>query len=330
MYSLLPDTQDRHDPTPATPGLSACFREHVVDLRLRYTQSEQAPKTHRTVQSAPAKIHLRWLNIVSPGRTYNALSAQTDRNPKLPLRSANPAAQNATPTSTPRPILNLRRHQRTSSETSAAHSSTTTYKTPESIIQRGSKEKSGYDAGCPPIPVSYYGFRYYDPVTGRWPSRDPIEERGGVNAYGFVGNSPTNWFDPLGEAPQRMGDRRSDRRIPKLPGPSDGFVVHCGAGDGIQAYVIPDRPFGFDFSGCCEAHDTCYGDCSASGGISKSACDREFGECMRNVVQSNSSMIRPAVLGNALAWIYEQAVNHLGCPAFRGAQSSCACPGKCD
>ncbi len=27
----------------------------------------------------------------------------------------------------------------------------------------------------------YYGYRYYDPVTGRWPSRDPIEERGGVN-----------------------------------------------------------------------------------------------------------------------------------------------------
>jgi hypothetical protein len=22
---------------------------------------------------------------------------------------------------------------------------------------------------------------YYDPVTGRWPSRDPIGERGGVN-----------------------------------------------------------------------------------------------------------------------------------------------------
>ncbi len=24
----------------------------------------------------------------------------------------------------------------------------------------------------------YYGYRYYDPVTGRWPSRDPIEEKG--------------------------------------------------------------------------------------------------------------------------------------------------------
>ena len=33
----------------------------------------------------------------------------------------------------------------------------------------------------------YYGYRYYDPLTGRWPSRDPIEEEGGVNLYGFVG-----------------------------------------------------------------------------------------------------------------------------------------------
>lgn len=29
---------------------------------------------------------------------------------------------------------------------------------------------------------------YYDPVQGRWCSRDPIGEQGGVNLYGFVGN----------------------------------------------------------------------------------------------------------------------------------------------
>jgi RHS repeat-associated protein len=29
--------------------------------------------------------------------------------------------------------------------------------------------------------VTYYGYRWYDPHTGRWPSRDPIEERGGLN-----------------------------------------------------------------------------------------------------------------------------------------------------
>ena len=47
----------------------------------------------------------------------------------------------------------------------------------------------------------YYGYRYYDPVTGRWPSRDPIGERGGVNLYGFVYNSPSDWLDLLGREP---------------------------------------------------------------------------------------------------------------------------------
>lgn len=44
----------------------------------------------------------------------------------------------------------------------------------------------------------YYGYRYYDPVTGRWPSRDPIEERGGVNLYGMMGNSAIFRIDRLG------------------------------------------------------------------------------------------------------------------------------------
>jgi len=48
--------------------------------------------------------------------------------------------------------------------------------------------------------VSVYGFRYMDPVTGRWPSRDPIGERGGLNLYGFVGNNGVNAWDVLGLA----------------------------------------------------------------------------------------------------------------------------------
>jgi RHS repeat-associated protein len=47
----------------------------------------------------------------------------------------------------------------------------------------------------------YYGYRYYDPLTGRWPSRDPIAERGGVNLYGFVYNNPFGWYDYLGRDP---------------------------------------------------------------------------------------------------------------------------------
>ena len=49
--------------------------------------------------------------------------------------------------------------------------------------------------------VTYYGYRYYDPLTGRWPSRDPIGERGGINLYGFVGNDGVNLWDALGKAP---------------------------------------------------------------------------------------------------------------------------------
>lgn len=51
------------------------------------------------------------------------------------------------------------------------------------------------------VGVTDYSYRYYDPMTGRWPSRDPIGERGGVNLYGFVKNEGTNLVDPLGQAP---------------------------------------------------------------------------------------------------------------------------------
>lgn len=51
-----------------------------------------------------------------------------------------------------------------------------------------------------PRRLHYYGYRYYDSVTGRWPSRDSFGERGGVNLYGFVGNDGVNRLDLLGLA----------------------------------------------------------------------------------------------------------------------------------
>ena len=41
-------------------------------------------------------------------------------------------------------------------------------------------------------------YRAYDPALGRWPSRDPIGEEGGLNLYGFVGNDAANGLDILG------------------------------------------------------------------------------------------------------------------------------------
>ena len=60
-------------------------------------------------------------------------------------------------------------------------------------IRRKSPENKGF-----PGRVSCYGYRYYDPETGRWPSRDPIGEVGGINLYGFVGNDGVNQWDILG------------------------------------------------------------------------------------------------------------------------------------
>ncbi len=45
-----------------------------------------------------------------------------------------------------------------------------------------------------------YNFRarWYDPVTGRWLSKDPIGISGGLNQYVFVENNPVNARDPWG------------------------------------------------------------------------------------------------------------------------------------
>jgi RHS repeat-associated protein len=43
-----------------------------------------------------------------------------------------------------------------------------------------------------------YGYRYYSPSSGRWLSKDPIQEEGGLNIYTFTENSPLNSTDLFG------------------------------------------------------------------------------------------------------------------------------------
>src|SRR5581483_1131458 len=49
-----------------------------------------------------------------------------------------------------------------------------------------------------PANLSYYGARFYDPTLQRWLNQDPIGEAGGGNLYNFVGNSPLDVVDPVG------------------------------------------------------------------------------------------------------------------------------------
>ncbi len=79
-----------------------------------------------------------------------------------------------------------------------------------------------------------YGYRYYDPETGRWPSRDSIEERGGVNLYGFVGNDGVNAWDLLGMASaesrrvwRENRRNRASSSSPPQPEIFDNFTFHA-------------------------------------------------------------------------------------------------------
>jgi RHS repeat-associated protein len=44
----------------------------------------------------------------------------------------------------------------------------------------------------------YYRARYYDPLSGRFLSEDPIRFQGGINFYAYVRDNPTGFSDPSG------------------------------------------------------------------------------------------------------------------------------------
>ncbi len=52
-----------------------------------------------------------------------------------------------------------------------------------------------------PTGLTVAPFRFYDAELGRWLSRDPIAEEGGLNLYGYAFNSPVNYVDPEGASP---------------------------------------------------------------------------------------------------------------------------------
>jgi len=172
----------------------------------------------------------------------------------------------------------------------------------------------------------FYGFRYYDPVTGRWPSRDPIGENGGINIYHYVWNDPINWYDPFGESPS-SGRRSDDRtgtgnRYNDTPPRPDGFPGFPstfrhngkwgGAGwvsgkwmreDGTDGPLPrpgdPDyQPPESDRDACYEGHDICINQCPPGTPCPEDAkkrsdceegCDQVLGNCLFR-------------LGNPLLW----------------------------
>jgi RHS repeat-associated protein len=57
-------------------------------------------------------------------------------------------------------------------------------------------------------------YRPFDGSVGRWPSRDPIGERGGLNLYFYCANNPLNYKDPFGLDKQCDGSGGNNKSDP--------------------------------------------------------------------------------------------------------------------
>jgi hypothetical protein len=93
---------------------------------------------------------------------------------------------------------------------------------------------------------------FYNPVQGRWCNRDPIEERGGVNLYGFVENDGVAKLDILGMATTILTDGNSS--ISTDTSRNCDYYIHAGHGSHFNKnYKKPKLGCGDKngFVGCC-------------------------------------------------------------------------------
>ena len=150
------------------------------------------------------------------------------------------------------------------------------------------------------LPLYYYGYRYYNPLTARWPSRDPIEENGGVNLYAFVGNDGVNWVDVLGfdRTKWRGGNGRNF-----MDGPRNGNWggKNWSGGRSPTDPPAPDKPPTDSGDECYMAHDKCYGACpecpEKAHKKCKETCDEQLKACLKKLPKDPKKWPHPPKLG---------------------------------
>ena len=147
------------------------------------------------------------------------------------------------------------------------------------------------------------GRRFYSPELGRWLSRDPIGEEGGVNVFGFVRNGPVGRWDMLGmeegcgcDVYEEEADKRCTTQLIEAFAPVPLRVL-------VMTYSAVFHP-------ACTEHDRCYASC----GKGKGTCDKLFLRDMRNICDR-----MPGLLGaldrsicRAMASAYYEGVRQFG------------------
>ncbi len=86
----------------------------------------------------------------------------------------------------------------------------------------------------------HFGYREYDPLTGKWTAKDPIDFSGGdSNLYGYVLNNPVGFIDPEGLMSMRMPRYFPNRPLPRTKGGDpvpDSKFPHTQLGKGKGGY----------------------------------------------------------------------------------------------
>jgi RHS repeat-associated protein len=163
-----------------------------------------------------------------------------------------------------------------------------------------------------------FGARDYDPVVGRWTSKDVTRFRGGVNLYTYAMNDPVNLVDRTGKQPTGAGgasgsDPEAGGEGTSSTGETPSYPMQphwCGSG--WSNLVVPDGAFGADWSDACHQHDDCYSTC----GSDKLVCDVNLDKG----VSASCSNCGP------VGTLYGAGVYNLGQSAFDNAQAqACSC-----
>jgi hypothetical protein len=98
----------------------------------------------------------------------------------------------------------------------------------------------------------------------------------------------------------------------------------CGPEGAWYEPLIPDNPFGFCFSSCCEAHDKCYGCDGKNKGKGKKQCDKEFKKCMLNACNKVTHRLSRGSCKHK-AHIYFDYVDKHGQESFNNARKQKCC-----
>jgi len=124
--------------------------------------------------------------------------------------------------------------------------------TPTELVDPGTADVAGWSAmslwgstswtGAADTPIRFPGqyfddetglhynlHRYYDPVTARYATMDPLGLTPSPNPNSYPHN-PTVWSDPLGLTPCRIDDRANDSDLPGLPDSAPSPAGHGSSG----------------------------------------------------------------------------------------------------